>query len=237
MPQVYDHHSEPRWRARSSSSAQSSLLSSVSSGSMRPTDADESVVLSYLVRTGEAPRLRRRGAMRIDHGAPYTVTADRLNWDTYFDTDSQTAPEGHMNGNSLSRLSRLRPHVSRRLHGPHDNTAYIHLHDQPKYTLVCGAKVTNFDFDDKVQPFKPSILPLYPPLPISLSKKSMDQNSGCQTIVHMHATPRIGMWTAHSPASSSVITLEASYFDSREAAEITQRDCGCVKEGVGCALW
>ncbi|THU86178.1 hypothetical protein K435DRAFT_842983 [Dendrothele bispora CBS 962.96] len=32
-----------------------------------PTDADDSIFLSDLVRTGEASRLRRRGAMRIDH--------------------------------------------------------------------------------------------------------------------------------------------------------------------------
>lgn len=242
MPQVYNPHPEPR-RGRSSSSASSSSLSSVSPGSMRPTDADESIVLSDLVRTGEASRLRRRGAMRIDHGAPYsqaTIT-DRPNWDSYFDPDSQTAPDGHLNRNTLSRFSRIRPHSSRR-NGPHDTSAYIHLRDQPDesmYTLVCGAKVTNLDLDDKIEPFKPSILPLYPPLPLPSSKKSMDRNTGCGTIVHMRAAPRVrvGMWTAHSPAPSSVITLEASYFDTREASEFTQSDCGCVKEGVGCAVW
>ena len=31
------------------------------------TDADDSIVLADLVRTGEASRLRRRGAMRLDH--------------------------------------------------------------------------------------------------------------------------------------------------------------------------
>ncbi|KAI0758139.1 hypothetical protein C8Q74DRAFT_1373179 [Fomes fomentarius] len=35
--------------------------------SPQPTDADDSIVLADLVRTGEASRLRRRGAMRIDH--------------------------------------------------------------------------------------------------------------------------------------------------------------------------
>jgi hypothetical protein len=249
MPQVYDSHPEPRRaRARSGSSASSSSMSSVSPGSMRPTDADESIVLSDLVRTGEASRLRRRGAMRIDHGAPYTVTgnqgnnADRLNWDSYFDTDSHTALEGHLNRNPLSRFSRIRPLSSRR-YGHHDTTAYAHLRDQPDefvYTLVCGAKISDVDLDDKVEPFKPSILPLYPPLlPLSSSKKSMDRNTGCGTIVHMQAAPRVrvGMWTAHRAAPSSVITLEASYFDTREAAEFTQSDCGCVKEGVGCAIW
>ena len=245
MPQVYDPHPEPR-RGRSSSSASSSSMSSISPGSMRPTDADESIVLSDLVRTGEASRLRRRGAMRIDHGAPHIVmaspmmaTADRPNWNSYPDPD-QTALEGHLYRNPLSRFSRNRPHSRR--YGPHDTTAYTHLRDQPDqfvYTLVCGTKVTNFDLDDKIEPFKPSILPLYPPLASSSSKKSMDRNTGCGTIVHMHAAPRVrvGMWTAHSAAPSSVITLEASYFDTREAAEFTRSSCGCIKEGVGCAVW
>ncbi|KAF5358584.1 hypothetical protein D9758_007718 [Tetrapyrgos nigripes] len=38
-----------------------------SGGDPEPTDADDSIVLSDLVRTGEASRLRRRGAMRLDH--------------------------------------------------------------------------------------------------------------------------------------------------------------------------
>ncbi|TBU28735.1 hypothetical protein BD311DRAFT_806770 [Dichomitus squalens] len=33
------------------------------------TDADDSIVLAGLVRTGEASRLRRRGAIRLDHNA------------------------------------------------------------------------------------------------------------------------------------------------------------------------
>lgn len=36
---------------------------------LEPTDADDSIVLSDLVRTGEQSRLRRRGAIRIDHGS------------------------------------------------------------------------------------------------------------------------------------------------------------------------
>lgn len=253
MPQVYDPQSRPR-RGRSTSSASSASMSSVSTGSMRPTDAD---VLSDLVRSGEASRLRRRGAIRIDHSAitstsshPYTSVrpasppmpiSDRPSWDSDYDPDSQPVLEGHLYRNPLSRFSRIRPRSSRR-HGPHDTTAYIHLRDQPDeymYTLVCGAKITNFDFDDQVEPFKPSILPLYPPLNSSSNKKIMERNTGCGTIVHMNAAPRprVGMWTARSAAPSSVITLDASYFDTREAAKFTRSACGCIKEGVGCAVW
>jgi hypothetical protein len=210
-------------------------------------------VLSDLLRTGEASRLRRRGAIRIDHGAftshPYTTVraasptipfADRPSWDSDYDPDTQTVLGGHLYRNPLSRFSRIRPRSSRR-HGPHDTAAYIHLRDKSDefvYTLVCGAKIINFDLDE-VEPFKPSILPLYPPSTFSSKEKTMDRNTGCGTIVHMNAAPRprVGMWTARSAASSSVITLEASYFDARDAVKFTRNACGCVKEGVGCAVW
>jgi len=224
---------------------------------MRPTDADDSIVLSDLVRTGEASRLRRRGAMRIDHGAftgtsghpyatarpatPTMIIADRPSWDLDYDPDSQTVLEGHLYRDPSSRFSRVRPRSSRR-HGPHDTIAYTQPQDKAEeyvYTLVCGAKVTNFDLDDEVEPFKPSILPLYPPLASSSTKKSIERNTGCGSIVHVYAAPRsrVGMWTARSAAPSSVITLEASYFATREAAKFTRNACGCVKEGVGCAVW
>lgn len=233
-------------------------MSSVSTGSMRPTDADDSIVLSDLVRTGEASRLRRRGAMRIDHGAvtstsshPYTtirtpnplatLDADRPGWDSVYNADSQTVLESHLYRSPIARFSRIRPRSSRR-HGSHDTAAYVHLRDQPDeyvYALVCGTNITDFYLDDEVEPFKPSILPLYPPLPSSSSEKTVHRNTGCGAIVHIHAAPRprVGMWTARSPASNSVITLDDSYFDTREAAKFTRNACGCVKEGVGCALW
>ena len=224
---------------------------------MRPTDVDDSIVLSDLVRTGEASRLRRRGAMRIDHGAitgtsghPYSalrpatptmLVSDRPSWDSDYDLDSQTVLEGHLYRNPSSRFSRVRPRSARR-HGPYDSAAYSQLRDQSDeyvYTLVCGTKLTDFDLDEDVEPFKPSILPLYPPLASSSNKKPIDRNIGCGTIVHMHAAPRsrVGMWTARSTASTSVVTLDASYFDTREASKFTRSACGCVKEGVGCAVW
>ena len=254
MPQVYGLQPGQR-RGRSTSSASSASMSSVSTGSMRPTDAD---MLSDLVRTGEASRLRRRGAMRIDHSAftstssrPYTTMrpaspampiTDRRSWDSEYDPDSRRVLEGfHLFRNPMSRFSQIRPPSSRR-HGLHDATAYLHLRDQPDeyvYTLVCGAKIMNFDLDDEVEPFKPSILPLYPPVASSSKKRIMDRSTGCGTIVHMDAVPRprVGMWTARSAAPGSVITLEASYFDAREASKFARSACGCVKEGVGCAVW
>ncbi|KAF8952931.1 hypothetical protein BDZ97DRAFT_120182 [Flammula alnicola] len=64
------------------------------------------------------------------------------------------------------------------------------------------------------------------------------RSTECGTVVHMQAAPhpRVGLWSACGAASSSVVPLEAIYFDTREAAKCVRSSCGCVKEGVGCAV-
>ncbi|KAI0940347.1 hypothetical protein AcV5_001481 [Taiwanofungus camphoratus] len=61
MPQVYRRHSEYTQRPLIEPRRRPSLAP-------QPTDADNSIVLSDVVRAGESSRLRRRGAMRLDHG-------------------------------------------------------------------------------------------------------------------------------------------------------------------------
>ncbi|PIL37567.1 hypothetical protein GSI_01261 [Ganoderma sinense ZZ0214-1] len=63
MPQVYRRHSEHNPRPSLVPRRRSSMVPA----GPQPTDADDSIVLADLVRTGEASRLRRRGAMRLDH--------------------------------------------------------------------------------------------------------------------------------------------------------------------------
>ncbi|KAJ3531426.1 hypothetical protein NM688_g7578 [Phlebia brevispora] len=65
MPQIYRRHSE-----YAPGSLTESRLRTTIASTPQLTDADDSIVLSDLVRTGEASRLRRRGAMRLEHGAP-----------------------------------------------------------------------------------------------------------------------------------------------------------------------
>ncbi|KAF8165909.1 hypothetical protein B0H34DRAFT_671632 [Crassisporium funariophilum] len=212
---------------------------------MRPTDADDSIVLSDLVRTGEASRLRRRGAMRIDHSlshrptSPNLVIVERPSWDSDYDQDSALALEGHLNRLSSSRYPRRQQRRSSRRYGPYAAGTSAVQQDQPDeyvYSLVCGAAITNFD-PVEAEPFKPSILPLYPPVPSS-SQTTVEQSTGCGAIIHMQAAPRsrVGIWTACSAASSDVVPLDASYFDSWEAAKFIRNSCGCIKEGVGCAV-
>jgi hypothetical protein len=238
MPQIYPQNPP---RRRSSSAASSS---SWSSPILRPTDADESLVLSDLVRTGEASRLRRRGAMRIDHNAlsqggprvssPTLVIVERPSWDSDYDLDLS---EGHLGRTASLRYPRQRQRPSRRF-GPYTSW------DQPQeeqpdeyvYTLVCGAESVNYDSSEG--PFKPSILPLYPPT-ASSSRCEAKQSTGCGSLIHLRAAPRprVGMWSAHGCSSSAVVALDAGYFETREAAKFSRNTCGCIKEGVGCAVW
>jgi hypothetical protein len=55
----------------------------------------------------------------------------------------------------------------------------------------------------------------------------------------MDATPRLrqGTWTAKGEASGAVIDMESSYFDKESVAKMVRNACGCVREGVGCAVW
>ncbi|KAJ3486859.1 hypothetical protein NLJ89_g11772 [Agrocybe chaxingu] len=243
MPQIYPlmPRSEPPRRSRSYS-ASSASSSSSSSSYPQPRDADDTIVLSDLLRTGEASRLRRRGAMRIDHNALHPdgsrapAAAERQNWDSDYEMD-QVLVDGHF-GRRYPRRRR-----SSRRYGPYTTAVPPRQEQQPDeyvYTLVCGAEVTSCDFDD-TEPFKPSVLPLYPPSASSSSaaKQDVKRSTGCGAVIHVRAAPRprVSVWAARSAATDAVVPLDACYFDTREAARFVRSSCGCVKEGVGCAMW
>ncbi|KAF8629277.1 hypothetical protein AX15_003535 [Amanita polypyramis BW_CC] len=100
--------------------------------------------------------------------------------------------------------------------------------------------------------FVPSILPLYPPRPkSSLNRPSSSpkprrlsgsdphiSTNGCGAIIHTKAAPRpkLGMWTAKTKASDSVVHLDSCYFESLAVGRTVRSSCGCVREGVGCAM-
>ena len=246
MPQTYPSE-QPHRRSSSASMLDNMGLTSL--------DVDDSIVLSDLLRTGEASRLRRRGAMRIDHNHPHSATSgghvlrpprlsspnivlvERTSWDSDSDLESPSFTS-HWNIDSPNRFSR-RHHPSSRRFGPHDSSG-IGSSSQGEYILVCGSEVTNSE-SNHVEPFIPSILPLYPPpsASASITKKAVKKSTGCGTIVHMHAAPRsrFRMWTARTPASETVVPLDACYFDAKEANRFKRSQCGCVNEGVGCAVW
>ncbi|KAF9477846.1 hypothetical protein BDN70DRAFT_933892 [Pholiota conissans] len=240
MPQIYD--TEPRTRTLSTASSAST------SSILEPINADDSIVLSDLVRSGEASRLRRRGAMRIDHsalnngsGAPPTarnlVLVERPSWDSDFDFDFSAQTDPHLGRPGSLRHTRRRQRSRR--YGPYTTGTVGEQEDGEEkiYAIVCGATTMECESDD-FEPFKPSVLPLYPTPQAPKSKESSKRSTGCGAVVHLRAVPRprVGVWSACGAASDTVVALDASYFDTREAAKMVRSKCGCINEGVGCAV-
>lgn len=117
------------------------------------------------------------------------------------------------------------------------------------YTLVCGGYELDAEgeeaqahdnSDDNL--WTPSILPLYPPTASSSAtpqRRRTRTTNGCGALIHLGAAPRqrLSMWTAKSNATSAVVAMDPMYFDSSAVAKIVRSSCGCVREGVGCAMW
>ena len=232
-----------------------------------PTDADDSIVLSDLVRQGEASRLRRRGAMRLDHGpmglqptpptrdtadVPPSIAVGTPPWESEPYQESEDAPVVARN----TVIERERGYRSAYGYGSGRARARgepCEDNDEYGYTLFCGSEDADAEMDIDLQKhwhttaYRPSVLPLYPPSswspPPSTSRRSRPRRvtgNGCGALLHMHASPRrrLGVWQARNEASSgAVIGLDASYFDRAAVAKIVRSACGCVREGVGCAVW
>ncbi|TEB32176.1 hypothetical protein FA13DRAFT_288106 [Coprinellus micaceus] len=190
------------------------------------TNADDSIVLSDLVRSGEASRLRRRGALRLDRNSLASGHAHhrRLSFESDFESDD---------GSWTSR-----PHT-RWLSGVSEHSQ--ESEDDAEYVLVCGAEVEG-QGSDCYGPYEPSILPIDP------SRRPRRQSytrptNGCGTFVHLSASPSINCrrgpgktYIARGPATDSVVHLDPEYFDAFPGVKFERNSCGCVKEGVGCAV-
>lgn len=220
------------------------------------TDADDSIILSDLVRTGEASRLRRRGAMRLDHAFSSSSTSSRPqrqrsqsqgNWDApdslrvrspTWVTESESydewlAPPRDMEYDGVAQDD---------VEGRRGDTYAEKEKEEYEHILFCGGEGEEDSNDRPAAPhWEPSPLPLYPPT-IS-AKRPLAQRSkrsnGCGAIVHMHASPRRrqNVWMAKSEANDVVVDMDASYFDRKAMAKMLRSACGCVREGVGCAVW
>lgn len=204
---------------------------------LEPTDVDDSIVLSDLVRSGEASRLRRRGAMRLDHNlvnaqraeagpvTPPVVRVERTpSW-----IESPSDDEESSQNWEQSYDAPLSPQT--------DPIAAVGP-DPYSYTLFCGG--------DDEQPClnRPSTcvlspLPSYPPPPPSSGYQPPRwQTNGCGAVVHMRASRRgnSGVWIARNEASSAVVPLDTSYFERAAVVRMVRSACGCLREGVGCAI-
>jgi hypothetical protein len=234
MPNIYQQ------RSQSVSDSESELENIAP---VATTDADESIVLSDLVRTGEASRLRRRGALRLDHShanqtiqqrsfSPSVIVVGSPSWDS-----EPEDPPVIQGVSRVPRYTRTRSQRSRRIG-----------EEETRYSLFCGGDVSDTDegVDDRAcTPFVPSPLPAYPassssssPPPVRHQRRKKRTN-GCGALLHMNAMPRLrqGAWSAKGDASCAVIDMEPYYFDKEYVAKIVRSACGCVREGVGCAVW
>jgi hypothetical protein len=243
MPVIYQYHSPP-----------SSDDSDSDNEPPAPTDADDSIVLSDLVRTGEASRLRRRGAMRLEHGlagtsapiyhlpnaiqrppSPPTIVI-RNSWDS--SQGPRSPEEGFSNGRggySIYGRPRMNAEVRRS-----DSVG-----EGYGYALFCGGEGMDLDRADisSSATFEPSILPLYPTTAwsnsILKSSRRPRRSNGCGAVVHVQASPRrrLGVWTAETAATDVVVEMDTSYFERTAVVKIVKSACGCIREGVGCGAW
>ncbi|KAG2012916.1 hypothetical protein CC2G_009865 [Coprinopsis cinerea AmutBmut pab1-1] len=240
-------------RRRRTSSASSSSSSMTSQPAI--TDADDSIVLSDLVRTGEASRLRRRGALRLDrnsihHNPPVLPrTFGRL---PLFLEDSDSDEENRPYSFAYGQSDMLDRHHRAFTAHQHQYPSYsrwveeVDIDDEnPTYILVCGAEVdVDSTYPSSSTPFKPSLLPVTPSKPGSSSRNggSKKSSNGCGAYVHFaascapsaqHATRT---YTARSPATDVVVPLASEYFHPYVGVRFETSACGCVKEGIGCAV-
>jgi hypothetical protein len=231
------------------------------------TDADDSIVLSDLVRTGEASRLRRRGAMRLDHASIFNSNAANQglgqrqrspgSWDppsvirvrspTWVAAESGSEDEDAAWSQRVADYDTSVPAEpatdGRRVEPESEKEKEVYEH-----MLFCGGEEEDEDWNDRplLPAWEPSPLPLFPSPPSSPRsrsryslRKSRKKNNGCGALIHMHASPRRrqGVWMAKSEAMDSVITLDSSYFDRKAVVKMLRSACGCIREGVGCAVW
>lgn len=206
---------------------------------VEPTDADDSIVLSDLVRTGEASRLRRRGAMRLDHNPqrhengrvtpPTVVVARTPSWIEPPSDDDESTQAWEQGYDSSSPPPQTRSIVS----GP----------ETYGYTLYCGGEETSSSLVQQIPFYVRSPLPSYPPIPSDSSlRRHRDppcRTNGCGAVVHLRASRRDGssVWVGKDEATSAVVPMDASYFECRTVVRMIRSACGCVREGVGCAIW
>ncbi|THH32595.1 hypothetical protein EUX98_g1596 [Antrodiella citrinella] len=234
-------------------------------------DADDSIVLSDLIRTGETSRLRRRGAMRLDHAArpasgsltnflaPQQATEEEEeNESPVFiggvDRDDEYYGFGTSGGGGgqewrewATEAAAQGPYAGAGPTGPGGMQA-SDLRDrddnEQPFSLFCGAPIPpDQDPHERDLHWSPSILP-------STSHSHSDTHTGassphhlpptngCGALIHQRAFPQKPrpVWVGKEEATDVVVSLDARYFDSAVVAKMMKSACGCIREGVGCAV-
>ncbi|KAF9235236.1 hypothetical protein BU15DRAFT_51658 [Melanogaster broomeanus] len=228
MPMRYRRNSPPRDRP-------------LFPDTIEPTDADDSIVLSDLVRSGEASRLRRRGAMRLDHNLmnaqrneggrttpPTVVVARSPSWiEPPSDDDESTQTWEQAYDPVMSPRPQAMPGARPDTYG---------------YTLYCGGEEPSSLFVQRNSPYERSPLPSYPLAPPRSNQRKHDvrlqRTNGCGAVIHLQASRRGGssVWVGKDEATSAVVPMDASYFERSTVVTMVRSACGCLRQGVGCAI-
>jgi hypothetical protein len=244
MPLIYRHRSPSLTSLSSSSSASSDT----NADTAQPTDADDSIVLSDLVRTGEASRLRRRGAIALNRDGHNRLRSGRggrqrpqrePSWGgarSDWNDDRDAWGEGpHWQDRGLDDAAWGWPRTADEEEDDKDKPFLGY------FNLYCGGKEDHIPSTWTSKSFEPSILPLD-----SLSKSTPKQPSrprtnGCGALLTTHATlsPHGHVWNSIVASSPVVVPLDAEFFDNlpKFPLDVRMTRCGCRKEGIGCAVW
>lgn len=217
-------------------------------------EASGDIFLSDLLRTGEASRLRRRGAMRLDHMLRQGSSAGV--GDGVDVTYSAWRVPGHLGS-------------------PGDEME----EESGGYSLWCGTEEQEDqegaeDEWGSDEPWRPALLPSSPPplppsrpLPYSpyasgssTRSSASDHHSrkrsshslaphrthnssprsrknGCGALLHTDAAPRRGRveWMGIGDPEGALAMLDPSY--GRDPRQAKRYPCGCVWEYFGCRMW
>ncbi|TFK94858.1 hypothetical protein K466DRAFT_534991 [Polyporus arcularius HHB13444] len=262
MPQVYnrrhsDYNPRPSFVPRRRSS-----IAPPGPGP-QPTDADDSIVLADLVRTGEASRLRRRGAMHrpappADGGPaprpssyappvrpiiiePSRTPSPELNAESA--ADEYTYTSGPLMWRDWEGTGRV---PGRGVDGVQ---AVEILSESTQagqaFVLYCGGEDTSAAAEELPRRFQPALFPgsSSPRLPSSGSPsrahgKAARRTNGCGAVVHVRAYPQRprGVWMAKEDAAETVVGLDPAYCDHPSMDKMLKSACGCIREGIGCSV-
>jgi len=207
--------------------------------SVQLTDVDDSIVLSDLVRTGEASRLRRRGAMRLDHNFMNTqrYTSGRTTPPTIIvpTSPSWISPDDEDEDDDFTQTWDQADDtisLSAEVRAVADSDSCDHI-------LYCGREEPMLQWTIGRGPYEPpSPLPSYPPISTSHNRNTRWTN-GCGAIIHMRAwrRQRTSVWAGKDEATSAVVPIDPSYLERPSIVRSARSACGCVREAVGCAIW
>lgn len=231
------------------------------------TDADDSIVLSDLIRTGETSRLRRRGAMRLDHSArplssalleqqrliPIPISRSASPIPSYANPagpDDDSAYGGQEWREWASDPDGSAVYGGAGPQGPGGGMQledFRHDADQNEqaYMLFCGGEVPPWrsHASSALPSFQPSALPGSSPSSHAHQPPScsgdIPPTNGCGALLHLRAFPQKPkpVWVGKEEATDVVVSLDAGYFESTVIAKMMRSACGCIREGVGCAVW